>query len=221
MDHLLCTRKSKASRNGRVKGSPGCFSGFCAGVVKGCEPPTTGSSGTHVEAVHRRFGALLEYDLDRVGGRWDGVSYGRVHPREHVVGNADAWRRTSDPDAHPDEVVSKSPDDGAQAVVPSGSAPDLDPYRARLQVQVVVDYDEVLWPVVRYGGARVVHEGRRFEERCVCQAYRNGGGFGLLPLAPGAVVTFREFVGHQVTRVVAGAFVGASWIAEADDDGGP
>src|SRR5829696_3696788 len=164
---------------------------------------------------------MLEYELDSVSGSRDGISDGRVHPREHVVRDADARGRTSDPDTHPDEVVSETPDNGAQAVVTTGAAPSFDPHRARLQVQVVVDYDQVLRPVLRDGGAGVVHEGRRLEERCVGEAHRDGCSFCLLPLAPGAVVAFREFVGNQVTRVMAGSFVWATGIAQADDDGGP
>jgi hypothetical protein len=36
-------------------------------------------SGAHVEAVHRSFGAMLDHELDRVGGRRDGVFHGRIH----------------------------------------------------------------------------------------------------------------------------------------------
>src|ERR687889_232824 len=71
------------------------------------------------------------------------------------------------PDAPPENVFPAPPDEGAGPFAPAGAAPGFDPPRARLEVQVVVDYDEVFRPVVRDGGARVVHEGRRIEERCI------------------------------------------------------
>src|SRR5215203_5546556 len=121
-------------------------------------------SDAYVEAIHRGFGAVLDHELDRVGGRRDGVSYNRVHPREHVARDRHADGRAPDTDAHPDEVVTHCLYDGAQAVVPTRAATDFDAYRARFQVQVVVDDDEVFGPVVRDGEARVVHERCRLEE---------------------------------------------------------
>ena len=180
----------------------------------------TSLSRAHVEAVHRGFGAVLDQELDRVGGLGDGVSYDRVHPREHVVRNRDPCGRASDTDAHPDEVITHSSYNGTQAVVPARAASDLDAHRPRLQVEVVVDDDKVLGPAVRDGGACVVDERRRFEEGGTFGAKGDWRCFGLLPLAPGAVVTLRELVGDQVAGVVTGAFVGASRISEADDEGG-
>src|SRR3954447_24123838 len=98
---------------------------------------------THVEVVHRRFGTVLEHELDRVGGSRDGVPYNRVHPREHVVRDADAHGRASDTDTHPDKVVSQPPDDGAKTVVSARAAADLDPHRASFKVEVVVDHDKI------------------------------------------------------------------------------
>ena len=76
-------------------------------------------SDAYVEAVHRGFGAVLDQELDRVGGFGDGVFHDRVHAREHVVRDRDSCGRASDPDAHPDEVIAQSPYDGTQAVVPA------------------------------------------------------------------------------------------------------
>src|SRR5215208_8517202 len=178
-------------------------------------------SGAYVEAVHRSLGTLLDDELDRVRGLGDGVFHGRIHPREHVVRDRNACGRAPDTDAHPDEVVAQSRYDGTQAIVPARAASDLDAHRTSFQVEVVVDDDEVLRPVVRDGRARVVHEGRRLEEGSVGEAKGDRGCFGLLPLAPGAVVTLRELVNDKVAGVVAGASVGAARVTEADDEGGP
>src|SRR5918992_4603976 len=179
-----------------------------AWVLEG-QPVQSALSGAYVEAVHRGLGAVLDYELDRVGGLGDGVFYDRVHPREHVVRDRDPCGRAPDTDAPPDEVIAQSPYDGTQAVVPARTASDLDAHRPCFQVEVVVDDDEVFGPVVRDGGARVVHEGRRLEEGGVFQAKGDGGCFGLLPLAPGAVVTLCELVGDQVAGVMAGGVGGA------------
>src|ERR687898_3086829 len=178
-------------------------------------------SDAYVEAVHRSFGSMLDHELDRVGGFGDGILYDRVHPREHVVCDRHSRGRTSDTDAPPDEVVAQPPYDGTQAVVPARAASDLDAHRPRFQVEVVVDDDEVLGPVIRDGRARVVHERRRLEEGDVVEAKGDRGCFGPFPLAPVAVVTLRELIGDEVPGVVAGAFVGAPWVTEADDEGGP
>ena len=53
---------------------------------------------------------------------------------------------------------------------PPAPPPTLTRTVARFQVEVVVDDDEVLRPVVRDGGAGVVHERRRLEERGVVEA---------------------------------------------------
>src|SRR5215218_2320974 len=42
-------------------------------------------SDAYVEAVHRGFGAVLDHELDRVGGGRYGIFHDRIHPREHVV----------------------------------------------------------------------------------------------------------------------------------------
>src|SRR5215207_8801350 len=178
-------------------------------------------SDAYVEAIHCSLGAMLDQELDRVGGPGDGVFYDRVHPREHIVSDRDSCRRTTDTDAHPDEVIAQCPYDGTQAVVPARAASDLDAHCPRFQVEVVVDDDEVLGPVVRDGGACVVHKRRRLEEGGIFRTKGDGGYFGLLPLAPGAVVTLRELVGDQVAGVVTGAFVGAPRVTESDDEGGP
>src|SRR5215208_1855259 len=177
-------------------------------------------SGAYVEAVHRSLGAVLDDELDRIRGLGNGIFHGRIHPREHVVRDRNACGRAPDTDAHPDETVAQSPYDGTQAVVPARAASDLDAHRPRFQVEVVVDDDKVLGPAVRYGGACVVHERRGFEEGGIFGAKGDGRCLGLLPLAPGAVVTLRELVGDQVAGVVTGAFVGASRVTEADDEGG-
>src|SRR5215207_4776450 len=190
----------------------------CAG---GSNLPHTALSDAYVEAIHCSLGAILDQELDRVGGPGDGVFYDGVHPREHVVRDRDSCGRTTDTDAHPDEVIAQCPYDGTQAVVPARAASDLDAHCPRFQVEVVVDDDEVLGPVVRDGGACVVHKRRRLEEGGIFRTKGDGGYFGLLPLAPGAVVTLRELVGDQVAGVVTGAFVGTSRISEADDEGGP
>src|SRR5918994_3841619 len=110
-------------------------------------------SGAYIEAVHRGFGSMLDHELDRVGGFGDRVLYDRVHPREHVVCDRHSCGRAPDTDAHPDEVVAQSPYDRTQAVVSASAASDLDAHRPRFQVEVVVDDDEVLGPVIRDGGA--------------------------------------------------------------------
>src|SRR5215208_2935851 len=92
-------------------------------------------SGADVEAVHRGLGAVLEDELDRVGGLGNGVFYDRVHPREHVVRDRDSCGRAPDTDAHPDEVIAQSPYDGTQAVVPASTASDLDAHRPCFQVE--------------------------------------------------------------------------------------
>src|SRR5919112_5319802 len=178
-------------------------------------------SAAYVKAVHRGFGPMPDHELDCVGGLGDGFFHGRIHPREHVVRDRGSWGRAPYTDAYPDEVVAQPPYDRTQAVVSASAPPDLDAHRPRFQVEVVVYDDEVLGPVVRDGRARVVHERRRLEERDVVEAKGHRGCFGPFPLAPGAVVTLREFVGDEVSGVVAGAFVGASRVAEADDEGGP
>src|SRR5918995_4804066 len=161
-------------------------------------------SDAYVEAVHRSFGSMLDHELDRVGGFGDGILYDRVHPREHVVCDRHSCGRAPDTDAHPDEVVAQSPYDRTQAVVSASAASDLDAHRPRFQVEVVVDDDEVLGPVIRDGGARVVHERRRLEEGDVVEAKGDRGCFGPFPLAPVAVVTLRELIGDEVPGVVAG-----------------
>jgi len=53
------------------------------------------------------------------------------------------------------------------------------------------------------------------------EADASRGGLGPLSLAPGAAVTTGELVGDEKADVVAGAFVGAARVAEANDDEGP
>src|SRR5215204_2450526 len=159
-------------------------------------------SGAYVKAVHRGLGTVLHYELDRVGGRRDSVSHDRVHLREHVVRDGHACWWAPDTDAHADEIVAQSPYDGTQAVVPARAAPGLDAHRACLQVQVIVNDYEVLGPVFRDGGARVVHEGHRFQEGGAVEAQGDGDRFGLSLFAPGATVALRELVGDQVAGVM-------------------
>src|ERR687884_171795 len=126
------------------------LTGWCA---EGLILAHTALSDAYVEAIHCSLGAMLDQELDRVGGLGDGVFYDRVHPREHVVRNRDPRGRASDTDAHPDEVIAHSSYNGTQAVVPARAASDLDAHRPRFQVEVVVDDNKVLGPAVRYGGA--------------------------------------------------------------------
>src|SRR5215213_5029689 len=124
------------------------LTGWCA---RGSNLPHTRLSDAYVEAIHCSLGAMLDQELDRVGGPGDGVFYDRVHPREHIVSDRDSCRRTTDTDAHPDEGIAHCPYDGTQAVVTARAASDLDAHCSRFQVEVVVDDDEVLGPVVRDG----------------------------------------------------------------------
>src|SRR5215213_7063782 len=80
---------------------------------------------TNVVAVHRRFGTVLEQELDRVGRGRDGFFHHRVHAREHVVGYADARRRAPNADAHPDEVVSQPPMRERRPLCPPAPPPTL------------------------------------------------------------------------------------------------
>lgn len=174
---------------------------------------------SHVKAVHRGLGTVLEHGFDRIGGKWYGLLDRLVHATENVVGDGHADRRAPDTDTYPNEIAPEPLNDGPQAVMTARPAANLYPHYAPRKVQIVMHHDKLDSLIPYERRPRIVHVRRRLEQCDVLEAEAQRGSLSLLLRPPGAAVALRKLISNEEADVVPGTLVGAAWVTKSHNDG--